>query len=353
MDDADKSSVRFLTIGDPHIRLESLPRSEVAIERILKYAKSKNLDFIVVMGDTLDKFRNVDTEVHTMATSFISSLSEICHVYLIIGNHDYPNNSVFLSKTHAFSGFYKWTNVTVVDEVVKRQIKGENFTFCPYVATGRFIEALESSEDEIFHWTESRVIFGHSEIYGCKMGGILSTAGDKWEEKNPFVIMGHCHDHHYPQSNVAFVGAMIQQSAGDNDKKTISFWKLKRNNQEYPRERRHDLKVSPYQVFKLDIEDAYDWEPPSIDRREVIGAMKIILSGTREEHASFRKSNNMDKWRKMGYRVVQKIIDDDEEIIMSLNDKIISYEEKVISTINEHKNKKRLKKLFLEISQEV
>jgi hypothetical protein len=80
-----------------------------------------------------------------------------------------------------------WNNIQIVDKVIDK----DYYMLCPSVFPGRFIEAIET---ETKHCRKKKLIFAHQEFKGCKMGAIVSTVGDEWEEKYPFIISGHFHD---------------------------------------------------------------------------------------------------------------------------------------------------------------
>jgi isoleucyl-tRNA synthetase len=66
------------------------------------------------------------------AEEMIRLLSEIAPTFLIIGNHDRPNNSVFLTNEHTFNSMKQWENTYVVDKVTDITLKDKRFIFVSY-----------------------------------------------------------------------------------------------------------------------------------------------------------------------------------------------------------------------------
>ncbi|NBP58286.1 hypothetical protein EBU71_17505, partial [bacterium] len=112
---------------------------------------------------------------------------------------------------HWMNALKDWKNVYVVDQVVKQSFSNIQFLLVPYVPPGRFVEALNTSEQ----WQTVDYIFAHQEFKGCKMGAIVSSEGDEWRDDYPTVISGHIHDYQKPQQNIHYIGASIQNSFGD------------------------------------------------------------------------------------------------------------------------------------------
>jgi len=214
------NNTRLLFIGDPHFQIDNLLDIDGFINKILNLIEQHRFDFVVVAGDLLHTHERLHTTVFNKACDFIEKLSNVILTYVLVGNHDFTSNSEFLTTNHWMNPLKKWDNVIIVDKVLNHNINGCNFTFVPYVYPGRFIEALNTLDGEI--WKKSECIFAHQEFKGCKMGSIISSIGDEWSVNNPFVISGHIHTKQYPQSNIYYTGTPMQHSFGETDKKTVS-----------------------------------------------------------------------------------------------------------------------------------
>lgn len=172
-------------------------------------------DFVVVLGDLLHTHETIHTLVLKEATNFLFTLVEHCKTYLIIGNHDYINNSQYLSDNHPFNSFKKTRNMTICDKAIAKTIKGLKFVFCPYVIPGRFIEALNTLKG----WKNASCIFAHQDF------NEFSTA-DQWEKEYPLIVSGHIHAQKWAQENIYYPGNTIQNQfdeGGDKDKIVAEF----------------------------------------------------------------------------------------------------------------------------------
>ena len=285
-------SIRFLVIGDVHIKKNTIVRSMSMVDAIVKEAgkqhKEQGLDFIVVAGDVLDRFGDARVEAHHLASHFITRLMDITFVYVIMGNHDMPNNSSFLNKMNFFQLLHKCNGVKLIETVVHDTINDVQFSFCPYVPDGRFKEALDTNPG----WKESKVIFCHQTFYQAKMGAILSKTGDKWDIDLPIAISGHIHDHNILQENMYYVGTPDQMSFGDSSRKTISIFKL------------DDGKLSENRV-SLNLPKRIHMEIMSSEVPYCVipqgdKTIKITITGTMAENMAVKKLDIVKEWKARG-----------------------------------------------------
>lgn len=209
--------MRILFIGDVHIKQDNSNEIDILymeIERIVKSFIKYKYDYIILGGDIMHYHERLFTQSLNKSLEFIKKLSELCKVYILVGNHDYINNSQFLTNNHWMNALKEWRNVTIVDNVLEI----EDIMLCPYVPPGRFIEALETKTKE---WKNKKIIFAHQEFKGCKMGAIESTEGDVWSIDNPQIISGHIHDNQKVGDNIYYPGTPLQHAFGDSDKKVL------------------------------------------------------------------------------------------------------------------------------------
>lgn len=224
--------INLLGIGDPHIRRDTMPQSTLMVDRIVSIAeeqhKKQPLDGIIVFGDTLDKFGDVRIEPLVLAVDgLLGRLSDIAHVYLIIGNHDMIHSDEFLTKRHPFTATRRWTNLTLCDTVVVSKIKNMKFTFCPYVPDGRFMEALATNSE----WESSDAIFCHQNFVGAMYGKTKTTKGDRWSLKHQPVFSGHIHlKIDMDDIGVYYIGSPTQHDFGDinRDDHSLSLYTFSR-----------------------------------------------------------------------------------------------------------------------------
>lgn len=218
--------MKALVIGDPHFKHNTdVSESEEYVENILKIASKYSPTFIVLLGDILDTHEIVRVQPHNLAEKFIEGLSDIAHTYVLIGNHDYINNSQFLTTNHIFGPFKKWSNLTIVDQTIGVHIEERYFVFVPYVPVGRFQEALDTIVKDGETWEFADCIFAHQEFKGCKPRNkdntFKSKVGDVWNEDYPLIISGHIHKAQNVGNNIKYPGNSQQHSYLENANKSV------------------------------------------------------------------------------------------------------------------------------------
>lgn len=297
-DDKEKdylsAGLSVLTIGDPHFRIDNLDDITVYISRIESLVKSEKPNFVVILGDLLHCHERVHTTVLNKAYSFINRLRAHTTVYILVGNHDYINNSQFLTSNHWMNALKEWNNVNVVDKGMVLCTQFGKFIFCPYVFPGKFVEALNIIDPD---WKSARSIFCHQEFYGCKMGSIESVDGDKWSLNYPFVISGHIHDKQRLQDNIFYTGSSIQHAFGESHEKTITLCHFA-NSIVFESV---DLNLPRKKILYMDIQQIQSYTPPDTSNH-----LRVTLSGTVEEFKVFRKSRKYKELIKKNIKVVYR-----------------------------------------------
>ena len=228
---------KILIIGDPHFKADNAIDTGLMTLKIVEAALSETPDFIVVLGDVLHTHDLLRLDPVCRAINFLQRLRDISpHLYILIGNHDRPNNACYLTSEHPFTALKDWLNTTVVDQVITRTHtirstgKIASFTFVPYVPVGRFEEALltvglstdPAKNTAPIHLKEMSGVFAHQEFKGAKMGAIISEAGDLWPMGAPLCVSGHIHDYDELLYNLVYPGTPIQHGYADKPDKTIS-----------------------------------------------------------------------------------------------------------------------------------
>lgn len=295
MADKQLEQVTALVIGDPHFKVSNVLQSERMAAEILRIANEKQPNFIVVLGDTLDRHEAIHVSPLTRATDFLRRLKEVAPVYLLIGNHDLKNNRQYLSTEHPFNALKEWSNIVVVDTVVEDTIAGRQFVFVPYVPPGRFEEALSTVD-----WRGASAIFAHQEFRGAAMGAILSTEGDVWRVDYPLVICGHFHDYQQPQPNLIYVGTPIQHAFGDSPDKGISHFSWSTMNGSYNQER-IPLDVAQKFTIELTVSELESYSLPGMYEKQ---ELRFIVSGETAQLRAARSHPQIAAWRKAGYKIV-------------------------------------------------
>jgi DNA repair exonuclease SbcCD nuclease subunit len=244
-------SLNILCIGDVHIQTSNTVDIRFFIKKLLEYIEihSENIDLVILMGDILHTHERLHTIPFNIANELFEQLSKLKPLYVLVGNHDYINNSQFLSDNHWMNCFKNKENIHIIDKVTRCIHNNINIIMAPYVPDGCFVEALNTILN--FDWKKSDCIFGHQLLDGVKMGAILTENVEKWEENYPFLISGHIHDKQRIQNNLYYTGSSMQHAFGESCDKTISLVKIDTS----IHIEEIDLKLPKKQILYYDIED--------------------------------------------------------------------------------------------------
>ena len=294
-----RKTVKAFVIGDLHFKAKLLSESQEFTEKTLEAAQQSRSDFIVILGDILDTHEIVRVQPHNIACDFIEGLSKISPVYLLIGNHDFINQSQFLTLNHIFGPLKKWKNVYVVDKPIYATYGKYSFVFCPYVQPGRFIEALNCLIIENIMWDLVDCIFAHQEFYGCNMGAITSENGDKWDEAYPPVISGHIHNAQIVGGNIFYPGSALQHSFGEHPNKRL--WEVTFGGLDKPpyfAVKKICLGIKGKRIVHMNIEDVSKFNKKLLKKYHI----KLTLRGTSEQFKVFRRGKRYIDLRKKGVK---------------------------------------------------
>jgi predicted phosphodiesterase len=324
--------MKFLFIGDPHIKQDNSDEVDILISEIDRIYKEETPNYIVVGGDVMHYHERLYTQSLNKSLEFFKKLTSLAYTYVLVGNHDYINNSEFLSENHWMNSLKNWDNIKIVDKVINESF----YMLCPYVYPGRFVEALET---ECKEWESKKLIFAHQEFKGCKMGAITSVIGDEWKETYPFVISGHIHDNQKIGTNILYPGTPLQHSFGDSDKRVLCLiefeneLKIKEITLNVPRKR----------IIKANLEDIN-----SVDIKTIDENTKIKLDVTTEEFKLFKETSNYKQLLKKGVKIqIQKKKDSKNISDESTSNKDVDF----IGTLKDliKDEEETLKKLFNDI----
>lgn len=290
--------MRLLCIGDLHIKVENLATIDLLEKYICNYCSG--LDAIIILGDVLHTFEKLHTATLNRACELFSKLAAFGYpVYILVGNHDYIQNDQFLTTNHWMNAIKDWSNIYVVDHIVYFEKNNQFITLCPYVPSGRFIEALNTGARA---WKESKTIFAHQEFAGAKMNnGFVSVAGDEWSCKYPMVISGHVHTRQQLETGVHYVGAALPNSEG---KSYLSLLDTVLESIEqivftFPR-RRRITNITVDDLLKMEVEDV----------------AVIVIVDTYDNYKMFQRSQPykglVDRGIAVNFKPVVDLEDDDE-----------------------------------------
>jgi DNA repair exonuclease SbcCD nuclease subunit len=330
--------ISIIAIGDPHFKLANLTTIQTYMTRVISSIQQVKPSFVVILGDLLHEHEKIHTKVLNYAYDFIHRIRQLVKVFVIVGNHDYINNQQYLSSNHWMNAMKEWDNVTIVDSGAVHETPSGKFILCPYVFPGRFHEALNQIDPE---WKDAKIIFCHQEIYGCKMGAIVSTIGDKWDTSYPMVVSGHIHDKQRIQENVFYTGSSIQHAFGESHDKTISICTIEKNLVV----EKINLGLVAKKIVYASVDDMN-----SFDKLPVNGdQLRITLSGSVDEFKTFRKTKKYKDLVGGGIKIVYKAKP------MQVEEGAVDYQKKSFETILydmiETSGNNSLKNLYRELVQ--
>lgn len=288
--------MRIIVIGDPHFKNNNKEDTDIMVTKIIENINKHQPEFVVCLGDTLHDHNKLTIKALDRAIYFLKLIQDICPLYLLIGNHDRPNNSVFLTNEHPFNSLKYWNNTKVIDYPLLDIISDHQFIFVPYVPTGRFQETLDKLP---YQKSKITAIFAHQEFKGCNMNNITSNHGDEWSEQDNLVISGHIHDYHRPQKNIIYTGTPIQHSFGETSKKTISIFDFDSDN-DYV-ETRVDLGLIKKQTLNIQANESLIEEINQADKN-----LKIVMNCTNDEFKKMMKLAKTKELIKQGVKIVHK-----------------------------------------------
>ena len=283
--------VSILFIGDQHFKTDNIIEIDLFIASIKTITLQKKPTIIILAGDLLDSHERIHITPLNKAYELVNTLRILAPVYILVGNHDMCNNQQFLSDNHWLNGMKNWTNTYIIDKVQFKTIHNFNFTFVPYVFTGRFEEALNTVDQ----WKSSHCIFAHQEFFGCKMGHIISMDGDKWPVEYPPIVSGHIHLNQTPQKNIYYPGSSLQTSFSDSSDNIIALLSFHTNIDLYELEE-IPVCLPKKKIIYLKIEDINIVHIAELVRDNF--KLKLSLSGTVEQFKAFKKTSVYNEIKK-------------------------------------------------------
>jgi len=98
--------MKFLVIGDIHIKEDNVNEINILLKNIevifanQEYVSIQDeysniqtfpepFDHIVLLGDILHHHEKIFSQSLNRALNFINRCTELCHTYILVGNHDY------------------------------------------------------------------------------------------------------------------------------------------------------------------------------------------------------------------------------------------------------------------------
>jgi DNA repair exonuclease SbcCD nuclease subunit len=292
----------FFVVGDIHFRSKHVLEAEEFMTKCLQKIDDTYPSAIILLGDVLDTHEVARNVPFKLACSFIEKCAEKAPTFVIVGNHDYINNSQYLTDNHFFVPLKKWPNVFIIDKPTKFEISDVKFMLCPYVPNGRFIESIASVYGRKWD-TGINVVFAHQEIRGVNLrssGFEESTKGDSYGAGFPPLISGHIHHPQFISPNIYYPGSAMQIASDEDPDKhvwLVNVDEMSENGLDIEKYSL-DLKGIKTVYSTVDrIDGEFDW---SLPEKYYI---RLRLSGTPEQFKVFRKTKLYAKLIDAGVRI--------------------------------------------------
>lgn len=256
---------------------------------------SKNehkIDLVIESGDLHDQHEKMHALVVKRVIEFDLAVTAHTPLVKILGNHDACSNQWFLDDNHSLHVYKSIPKVNVIDRPVWI---GDGVLACPYVAPGRFKEALNTVPD----WEKAKAIFAHQEFRGASFGVIESVHGDEWEPHLPTVYTGHIHVKSWLKDNIYYVGTPYTTGHGEKNDKTIAI---------IDTETGEVIEIPTNLPSKITIEiNAPEFK--SLDISSDNNMYRVIITGTMEELETIKRTKKYQQLDKMHKIITRRVIE--------------------------------------------
>lgn len=285
-----QQQLTILALGDLHIKINNIQNINIYFNKLRSYLDTHPVDIIIILGDVLDSHERLHLTCLNKAIEYVNLVASYTKCYVIVGNHDSENNSIFLTTNHWMNCLKNNKNTTVVDNVVIDVIKkGDTeykLTLLPYVPDNRLYEALNTRKGE---WETSDIIFSHITIKGADMGSVIAENAETWESTYPMLVSGHIHKSQWIADNFFYCGSIMQTAIDEDPRKIIGYITLDKSI-DY-KVKIHILEENlhlPKKVqLEIDITDIEHFDIPT----EPDTQYKLLITGNYEQYKAFKKSN--------------------------------------------------------------
>jgi len=279
-----------LAIGDPHFTASNAKETEYLTDEIGRILDENQIEHVIILGDTLDRHETVNTNVlFRVKLLFDLILSKSKQLYVLIGNHDIPNNKIYMSEVHPFM-HWDTPELHIVNKTSMFTISGMDFLMVPYVPPGKFAKAIEG-------FPTPRCIFAHQEFKGCKMGSIVSEDGDPLPDID--IISGHIHDRQRI-GKLYYPGTPYQTNMGESTDKGVSIFKFNENRID---EIRLPLNIPKKITLDITASQLLSWVSPDSFNR-----YRLTVHGSNTEFLTLSKSGIISDLTKKGVKITYKEI---------------------------------------------
>lgn len=325
--------MKFLLIGDPHFTNGNKDETDILSESTINVIKEKAPDFVVLLGDIMDKFETSHVIPWTRAINYIEEIAKLVPVVVLIGNHDLRSNKDNQTGINFFTALKGKNNIYIVDMIQEICINGFFFLASPFVPLNTFISSLS----DYFNVKSSKLssvlnkykaVFAHQELRGCVYNSKISTSIDKWSSSYPPLYSGHIHDYKIVTENLIYVGTPFQHKFDESPDKALMLVTEEVSNDEdgdkdindNTKKAKPEIKVTRQRI-PIDIEPLVTMRLTINDynkkKKKLKGSkrLKLIIEGERDEVNEIMKHKDIRKLKEAGtkiipsYNIIKRVID--------------------------------------------
>ncbi len=218
-------------LGDTHIRNLKFHREyRLIFKDLYKELKKHNPDYIVHCGDIAHTKTQLSPEYFQLASEFLSELSKIAPLVVILGNHD--GNLKNENREDAISPIIRALNnprITLLkDSGEYTPEKGLTFNVLSVFDRANWIKPSTPSDINIALY--------HGSITGCMTDtGWSMTHGEDEATifaDHDYALLGDIHKPQFldTERRVGYCGSTIQQNFGEGPNKGFMLWEIKNKN---------------------------------------------------------------------------------------------------------------------------
>lgn len=202
-----------IAFNDIHLKPSNEQDVIASIIHMLEYAKSKNIDTLIGVGDLFESRTFQRQSTLEALDKILGLIHEAgCTLYFIPGNHDKTDYNSFYSFLEVYRHF---PNVKLIRDIQNIKIKDVSITLLPFFADEMLIPMINEAEG-------ADMLISHFEMKGSVNLGHVSDKKNitrrmfrKWKK----VYLGHFHNAHEISENIKHLPSLRQNNFGEDSNK--------------------------------------------------------------------------------------------------------------------------------------
>jgi len=260
---------KILLFTDIHIhphkrRNERLDDCLKALDWVFETAEKRKIKTILFGGDLFHDRQKIDVYTYQKTFEVLQKwlCKNICHLYVVLGNHDlWFNDQTSISSVMPLASL---PNITIIDKPIRIEVEQTNwdmipFTHDPLTAVAKLQKENGDSQYALGHLAIDGAVLHGSSISDVSIehdGEMVKVSVDLFK-KYKKVFLGHYHCSQKLEPNVEYIGSPLELSFGEAfQEKHIIEINCETGNQEYII---NDFSPKHLVIYPKDIEK-YDLE---------------------------------------------------------------------------------------------